>query len=132
MPKLIHVNTLPACDTCDGVARYDVKSKQGPWGYFCDPCFKVRGIGLGTGLGQELIAGAPYPNAKPVIKPTTKREIQYTLEDLHAMIDESVLDSTPCPHCHCTQRVEPDACDYTCHECGNGTVSSPLVAAGLI
>lgn len=45
----------PACDLCGAPARYDAKTKQGPWGYLCQDDFENHGIGLGTGLGQELI-----------------------------------------------------------------------------
>lgn len=30
----------------------DGKTKQGPWGWMCIPCWRTYGVGLGTGLGQ--------------------------------------------------------------------------------
>lgn len=44
------------CDVCDMpllTKFYDARTKQGPWGNMCLPCFKVHGIGLGLGKGQE-------------------------------------------------------------------------------
>jgi hypothetical protein len=45
---------------------------------------------------------------------------------------DSVIESSPCTNCGYSWPVEPDASRYKCHECGEGTVSSPLVLAGLI
>jgi len=39
-------------------ATIDGKTTFGPWGYMCDPCHGLYGVGLGTGKGQRL-AGAP-------------------------------------------------------------------------
>ena len=46
---------LPDCDICGEPARYDAKTKQGPWGYLCPDHFSSMGVGLGTGRGQELL-----------------------------------------------------------------------------
>jgi glutaredoxin len=46
---------LPACDFCNKTARYDGKTIHGPWANMCPDCFSVHGLGLGTGLGQQLI-----------------------------------------------------------------------------
>jgi hypothetical protein len=48
------------CDFCkqDGVerdAKYDGKTKMGPWANMCEMHFKHYGLGLGLGVGQELI-----------------------------------------------------------------------------
>ena len=45
---------------------------------------------------------------------------------------DSVIESSPCTNCGYSWTVEPDASHYKCHECGKGTVSSPLVLAGII
>ena len=45
---------------------------------------------------------------------------------------DSVVESSPCTNCGYSWSVEPDASRYKCLECGEGTVSSPLVLAGLI
>lgn len=42
------------CDFCDKQAKFDAKTKFGPWAYMCDHHFQINGIGLGTGLGQRL------------------------------------------------------------------------------
>lgn len=51
------VAKLPPCDIdpSHGPAGYDAKTTEGPWGYLCEPCFAVHGVGLGTGLGQRLV-----------------------------------------------------------------------------
>ena len=118
-----YVKRLPACDVCmASVAAVDGRTKSGRWANMCEDCFSVRGIGLGLGRGQRLTT----------VKPKAKAKQAYSLEDLQAMLFESVLDSTPCTSCGSTQRVEPDARGYTCHDCGEGTVESPLVSAGLV
>lgn len=35
-------------------AIYDGKTKQGPWAYMCEDCFKEKGVGVGTGNGHKL------------------------------------------------------------------------------
>lgn len=54
------VERLPACDVCGSgtTAKYDAKTKAGPWGFLCQQCFDKHGIGLGTGKGQRLIQKA--------------------------------------------------------------------------
>lgn len=52
----VFVKQYPACDICGEPAHYDAKSKQGPWGYFCQKHFVSHTWGkLGLGLGQKLI-----------------------------------------------------------------------------
>ena len=55
------VRTLPFCDFCmfgiqgAGVlAKYDGRTKEGPWAWMCEEHFKEHGVGLGIGKGQEL------------------------------------------------------------------------------
>lgn len=57
MSKSVTVTRLPKCDLCkDGtLAQYDGKTTHGPWANMCEPHFQLLGVGLGTGLGQELI-----------------------------------------------------------------------------
>jgi hypothetical protein len=44
------------CDICmDEDAKYDGKTKRGPWGYMCQGCFDIHGVGIGLGKGQKLI-----------------------------------------------------------------------------
>jgi hypothetical protein len=49
------VSILPKCDFCTEKAKYDGKTIMGPWAYMCLKCFGEYGIGLGLGLGQELV-----------------------------------------------------------------------------
>lgn len=51
----VNVSALPDCDFCGDEAHYDGKTKLGPWANMCTSCFKRYGIGLGLGLGQELV-----------------------------------------------------------------------------
>lgn len=53
---------LPLCDFCTmtgdpdrQTAKYDGKTKMGPWAYMCEPHFQRYGSGLGTGVGQMLV-----------------------------------------------------------------------------
>ena len=55
MSKEVVVDSLPKCDFCESEARYDGKTKLGPWGNMCEECFPVYGVGLGTGKGQRLV-----------------------------------------------------------------------------
>jgi len=62
MSTKVIVATAPTCDIhqyekgVEGVvAKYDGKTKRGPWANMCEECFGTHGIGLGTGRGQELI-----------------------------------------------------------------------------
>jgi hypothetical protein len=50
-----YVVALPKCDYCEAQAHYDGATTQGPWAFMCDDHFRIYGMGLGTGKGQELI-----------------------------------------------------------------------------
>lgn len=57
------VEKLPACDLCRTSvlgaivpAKFDARMKgRTTWAYMCQSCFDQHGVGLGTGLGQELV-----------------------------------------------------------------------------
>lgn len=52
----VKVTALPDCDICKKQkAKYDGKTLMGPWAYMCQSCYDTSGVGLGTGLGQELV-----------------------------------------------------------------------------
>ena len=51
----VAVFKLPDCDFCGDEAHYDGRTKIGPWGNMCEPCFREHGIGLGLGRGQRLV-----------------------------------------------------------------------------
>ena len=51
----VEVLKLPDCDFCGETAKYDGRTKLGPWANMCQYCFNIYGIGLGLGRGQELI-----------------------------------------------------------------------------
>jgi hypothetical protein len=55
------VKALPDCDFClaekkrkKEKARYDGRTRQGPWANMCVAHFKAHGIGVGVGKGQRL------------------------------------------------------------------------------
>jgi hypothetical protein len=58
--------SLPTCDLCEAAGepipnpgRFDAKSVQGPWGYFCFDHWAEYGYGrLGLGVGQYLVTEA--------------------------------------------------------------------------
>ena len=46
------------CDFCgkEGLKTLiDGKTIYGPWGVMCDVCFRIKGVGLGTGRGQRYV-----------------------------------------------------------------------------
>ncbi len=50
------IDIIPQCDFCKTKkAKYDGKTVFGPWANMCSRCFQEKGMGLGLGLGQELI-----------------------------------------------------------------------------
>jgi hypothetical protein len=56
----VEVVVFPNCDICFDAglsrsAKYDAKTKTGPWAYLCETHYQEYGIGLGTGLGQKLV-----------------------------------------------------------------------------
>ena len=58
MGKQVEVAELPKCDFCDEKARYDGKTRTGPWAYMCPTHWRAHGMKLGTGWGQQLISRA--------------------------------------------------------------------------
>jgi len=58
--RVSEVSKLPNCDFCNNLAKYDGKTKIGPWAYMCERHFKEYGVGLGTGLGQKLVVKESY------------------------------------------------------------------------
>lgn len=49
------VDKRPQCDMCrKAEAQYDGKTTSGPWAYMCLACYRLHGVGLGTGKGQRL------------------------------------------------------------------------------
>lgn len=53
--KTAKVAEFPRCDVCGKeAARYDGKTKWGPWAYMCQKCFEKFGVGWGMGRGQKL------------------------------------------------------------------------------
>ena len=59
MSKHVIVSLFPRFAFCDREARYDGKTRMGPWANMCGGCFVRYGVGLGTGKGQELIQALP-------------------------------------------------------------------------
>lgn len=58
----VTVDRLPPCDFCKQdplvpyqAAKYDGRTKMGPWAMMCEEHFKVFGVGLGLGKGQKLL-----------------------------------------------------------------------------
>ena len=64
MATTAQVTRIPDCDihkydmNTPGVpAKYDAKTKRGPWANMCQPCWVLNAASptLGTGVGQELV-----------------------------------------------------------------------------
>ena len=72
----IVVSTLPQCDFCDNLARYDGETDMGLWGYMCEEHYKQHGQGLGLGVGQKLLLLSEFLQQKPVEPPPLPYELQ--------------------------------------------------------
>jgi hypothetical protein len=60
MDTEVKMSEIPNCDIHAAMgqtrkAAYDGATKMGPWAYMCEVCFKMHGVGLGTGRGQKLV-----------------------------------------------------------------------------
>jgi len=61
MGKYVRMRELPKCDFCreegsEETARYDAKTRMGPWAYMCPEHFDMyTDRRLGTGVGQYLL-----------------------------------------------------------------------------
>ena len=54
------VSEIPNCDLCrHAIAYADGKMINAPWAYMCKGCFLAFGVGLGVGMGQELLTRPP-------------------------------------------------------------------------
>ena len=62
----------------------------------------------------------------------TYKQQQWTDEEVEEMVFDSVVESTQCENCQYSWRVEPDASNYKCQDCGQGKCHSPLVVLGLM
>jgi hypothetical protein len=53
----VTLTKLPLCNFCEKTAKYDFKTRTGPWAYGCQLHYEVNRAysQLGTGKGQELI-----------------------------------------------------------------------------
>lgn len=59
MATSVIVRHLPDCDFCGKPAKYDAKTRLGPWANMCAMCWRTKAMykSLGTGLGQRLVEG---------------------------------------------------------------------------
>jgi hypothetical protein len=57
------VSEIRNCDMCrqdpPAPAYADGKMVSGPWANMCKDCFEIYGVGLGLGMGQELLLEPP-------------------------------------------------------------------------
>lgn len=53
--QMVPIEKERKCDFCYSIAKYDGKTKTGPWAFMCNQHFKQYGLGLGLGKGQQLI-----------------------------------------------------------------------------
>ena len=53
--RAVRVAALPKCDFCGKPAKVDGKTSIGPWANMCWECYGRYGIGLGEGMGQQLL-----------------------------------------------------------------------------
>jgi hypothetical protein len=59
----ININ-INKCDFCGSAAKYDGKTRMGPWAGMCAKHFKEYGVGLGLGRGQLSIPQSQAPRKK--------------------------------------------------------------------
>ena len=55
MKTTAKIRTLPYCNFCLSIAKYDGRTTYGYWAYMCQNHFDEYGVGLGLGKGQLLI-----------------------------------------------------------------------------
>lgn len=58
MSTSVVVKSLPVCDICNEMpAKYDARTRHGPWANMCAMCYRVHRMytTLGTGMGQRLV-----------------------------------------------------------------------------
>jgi len=73
------------CDMCHQdppVPAYaDGKTRSGPWANMCKPCFAWFGVGLGLGMGQELLLEPPSTTTRP----DTYAEVKWSVGDVETL-----------------------------------------------
>lgn len=84
MSNRVEVVMIPDCDFCNllgkGVkASVDGATKMGPWANMCPEHFRQYGVGLGTGLGQELVVRSQ--DNDPEEFPTTRQQLAQEIAD---------------------------------------------------
>jgi ribosomal protein L37AE/L43A len=52
--KTVKVKEGHDCQFCENEAKYDARTKMGPWAFLCQSCFDKYGVGVGVGRGQKL------------------------------------------------------------------------------
>ena len=142
------MDTLPKCDFCPVLAKYDGKTAKGPWAYMCPTHFATYGVGLGLGNGQQLMLKRPATQGKKKTSMKAQKGQQTTADKLQQLaglagmsIEELLQEATGdsvvagiCTNADCdyTAKVEPDQDRGFCEVCGTNTIESALVLAGLI
>lgn len=55
--SVVILSRLPKCNFCSEHARYDFKSKHGPWAFACEQHWQEHRAHetLGVGIGQKLV-----------------------------------------------------------------------------
>lgn len=55
----MQLEPVAECDFCHKRVTHwvDGKTIYGPWANMCKACFQRKGVGIGTGRGQEYVQG---------------------------------------------------------------------------
>lgn len=59
--KTVKVATIPNCDLCGMVAKYDAPTLQGPWAYMCPQCYTKQGSPTTGSIFEQLPPPAKNP-----------------------------------------------------------------------
>ena len=121
------VSEIRNCDMCrqdpPAPAYADGKMVSGPWANMCKDCFEIYGVGLGLGMGQELLLEPPSTTTMADTEPP-KAKFQEVEHFTFAEVKWSIGD---------VKTLRPDWEDWYCYNflVDNGKyVQEAMVLAG--
>jgi hypothetical protein len=79
MTNTVEVAVIPPCDLCklkkgrNIPATVDGATVFGMWGYLCNDCYHLYGVGIGVGQGQLLVLKTVANKRDPLETPAERR-----------------------------------------------------------